>query len=122
MENKIKKAAKNLCGNWGMEDGHGYSVKDTYQVGFIQGANYALENQWHDLRKNPNDLPPMDDEINYKASEYVLLNVEGYLHSPLAESYSTIGFYDNGDWLVVNGDIIEERVIAWMPIPKFNNK
>lgn len=35
---KVKKAAKEMCEAWGMEDNHGYSVKDTFQVGYVQGA------------------------------------------------------------------------------------
>mgnify|MGYP001753965895 CR=1 FL=1 len=32
-----------MCEAWGMEDNHGYSVKETFQVGFVQGANWQAE-------------------------------------------------------------------------------
>lgn len=34
----IKEKAKEVCDAWGMEDNHGYGVKETFQVGFVQGA------------------------------------------------------------------------------------
>lgn len=47
---EIKKEAKKLCEAWGMKDGHEYGVKDTYQVGFVQGALKYIELAWHDMK------------------------------------------------------------------------
>lgn len=35
---RIKEKAKEVCDAWGMEDNHGYGVKETFQIGFVQGA------------------------------------------------------------------------------------
>ena len=39
MKQTAQEKAKELCEAWGMEDNHGYSVKDTFQAGFVQDAN-----------------------------------------------------------------------------------
>ena len=43
MKQTVQERAKEMCEAWGMEDNHGYSVKDTFQVGFVQGANWQAE-------------------------------------------------------------------------------
>ena len=40
MEQTVEEAANKMCEAWGMEDNHGYSVKDTFKVGFVQGAKW----------------------------------------------------------------------------------
>ena len=45
-DRRIKEESERACDAWGMEDGHGYSVKDTYKAGFVQGAFHALSHQW----------------------------------------------------------------------------
>ena len=36
MKQTVQERAKEMCEAWGMEDNHGYSVKDTFQIGFVQ--------------------------------------------------------------------------------------
>lgn len=43
MKQTAQEKAKELCEVWGMEDNHGYSVQDTFQAGFVQGANWQAE-------------------------------------------------------------------------------
>lgn len=43
MKQTVQERAKEMCEAWGMEDNHGYSVKDTFQIGFVQGANWQSE-------------------------------------------------------------------------------
>lgn len=43
MKQTVQERAKEMCEAWGMEDNHGYSVKETFQVGFVQGANWQAE-------------------------------------------------------------------------------
>lgn len=77
-------------------------VKDAY----ISGAKWALENRWHDLRKNPNDLP--------KYGEDKLCLVRGvtnncYRVSSYVNSFN-FGWYNNYD------------VLAWSDIPIYSLK
>ena len=67
---------------------------------------YQRKPIWHDLRKNPKDLP--------KDSEYVIACVEFYN----GETASEIGCCYLNRW-VLNSILSRKNVIAWMDIPKF---
>lgn len=60
---------------------------------------------WHDLRKNPNDLPPQD---NTSISDYVITD-------------RGVGYYNGRvkSWWVKNDHALTDKVIAWCEIPKF---
>ena len=61
---------------------------------------------WHDLRKNPNDLPE-----NFDVVIVCVKRVSGHTES-------LIGYNDGGIWFVEQeGE--EPNVIAWMDIPAF---
>lgn len=99
-----------------------YAAKDSRcQPDFIAGANWQKEQdfRWHDLRKNPKDLPKV---TNYRrnCSDDILL----YAGTPDGEEI-IIGYYDYGtqEWnynLPVYNDICIVG-IAWMELPGFNN-
>lgn len=47
MKETVQEAAKEMCEAWGMEDNHGYGVKDTFKLGFAQGAQWqAKQSPW----------------------------------------------------------------------------
>lgn len=119
VEKRIREDAVCACAAWGMEDGNGYGVKDTFQLGFVQGGFYALSHQWISV-----------DEALPEYGELVLVK-----HMPMASVYdyqintslsyrekSTIGdrWIINGmSWLVNKKNKEDNTVLAWMPIPKF---
>lgn len=52
MKQTVQERAKEMCEAWGMEDNHGYSVKETFQAGFVQGANWQAEQSpWISINK-----------------------------------------------------------------------
>ena len=67
---------------------------------------YQRKPIWHDLRKNPKDLP--------KDSEMVVVCMEFDNETTDSE----IGYYYINNW-VCNSVRRRKRVIAWMDIPKF---
>ena len=69
---------------------------------------YQRKPIWHDLRKNPKDLP--------KDSEMVVVCMEFDNETTDSE----IGYYYINNW-VCNSVLRRKRVIAWMDIPKFKD-
>ena len=67
---------------------------------------YQRKPIWHDLRKNPNDLPEIFDVVIV-----CVKRVSGHTES-------LIGYNDGGIWFVEQGGE-EPNVIAWMDIPEF---
>ena len=70
---------------------------------YIAGAKGV----WHDLRKNPADLPG---------------SWKGYLSEKVIINTGSVAYYDFGDglWYDWNFDFeIEDEVIAWCAYPKF---
>ena len=67
-----------------------------YEEGFNDGAEYGYNkaNEWHDLRKNPNDLPNATDEV-------LVCYKNGYIDT----------------WLYFK-DFKHEAVIGWKYLPK----
>lgn len=69
-------------------------VRQAYIAGF-----HAGQPKWHDLRKDPNDLPKDSKEV-------LIITSDNRKHT---------GFYDNGWFCQDSGGI----VIAWCEIPTF---
>ena len=81
---------------------------------FISGYKLgATENgiQWHDLRKDPNDLPPMINDER-KISNNVWLHIHNW---GTEEAYYD---YRKCSW-IVRCRIVDLDVIAWCEIPTF---
>lgn len=77
---------------------------------FLSGLK-AGRPQWHDLRKDPKDVP---DEGTYLV---VWQNARGYRETMIMR-------YEEDDeeemhWIDVEGDWWDDDVIAWREIPKF---
>ena len=78
MKQTAQEKAKELCEVWGMEDNHGYSVQDTFQAGFVQGANWQAEQSpWI---KAKNQLPFVDEDDISEQSEPVLVIASAKRH------------------------------------------
>lgn len=78
-----------------------------YERGFIDGVKYGCNksNEWHDLRKNPNDLPPLEG----KNVSINILTDDGI-----------IAYYSYGCrmWYDFNNDCLSSPK-AWCEIPQF---
>lgn len=112
MKQTVQERAKEMCEAWGMEDNHGYSVKDTFKVGFVQGANWqAKQSPWISV----NERLPNENEIvlcRMKSNEaivsgYIFISPEGYARISTSPDFE---FEDYGGY----------ECDMWMPIPKFN--
>lgn len=69
------------------------------------------DNGWHDLRKNPNDLPPMIEDERM-ISDSVWIHVENW--------GGEVGHFDyrKNAW-IVRCMVVNLNVFAWMDLPKF---
>lgn len=96
--------------------------KKIYKDGYIAGAK---ENGvvWHDLRKNPNDLPK---EFKIIKKAFGIYPEEKYIHTVLNQDGEHV-HYIYGDWYYIyNEDIVGDspraNVIAWCEIPKYTEE
>jgi hypothetical protein len=64
--------------------------------------------KWHDLRKDPNDLPKKDERFVTKVSETVLSQ----------KGQRVIYYFEEKKWY---SDWQEEKVFAWLELPKFKD-
>lgn len=91
--------------------------KKAYRDGFIAGAK---ENGiiWHDLRKNPDDLPKVDRLVRVRLMSGMEHICETCYYEPSEDEIGygklIISFYElNGEW------IDDTEIIAWCEVPKF---
>lgn len=89
-----------------------------YEQGFKDGAElgYNKANEWHDLRKNPNDLPPKELE-----EKQLLIRVRKYTEDYILAYYMLDPYYSkNGKRFYSDTDcecpINIKNVIAWKQI------
>lgn len=103
MKQTVQEAAKEMCEAWGMEDNHGYGVKDTFQVGFAQGAQWqAKQSPWISVEER---LPDNNNDL------YIVLDTN--LDPPAC---GVCDFDPNINKWVGAGGIIAHPT-HWMPIP-----
>ncbi len=89
----------------GLKAGKDMAEADLATVAYMQGAE-RYRPKWHDLRKDPNDLPKKDERFCTNISVAVLTQSCGFAF------YS----FDDNKWYF-SGKVID--VIAWCEIPKF---
>ena len=98
--NKAQRSWRNNCASYDY-------FEEAYFDGYIACAK---ENGvvWHDLRKDPNDLPTPD---NTSMSDYVITD-------------RGVGYYNSRikSWWVKNDCALTDKVIAWCEIPKFEEE
>ena len=89
-----------VCGEeyWSHND-----IKQAYLAGLHEG-----QPKWHDLRKDPNDLPKLNktDMSDYVITDRGVSYYNGRLKS----------------WYIQNDYRLSDKVIAWCEIPTFNFK
>lgn len=111
MKETVQEAAKRICKSWGMEDNHGYGVKDTFLVGFVKGAQWqAKQSPWISV-----------DEREPEEGTGVFFIVEWgkNRHGYYVGVYNGNGCWEYDHW-IFSPDSELGKVISWMPIPKFN--
>ena len=86
-------------------------IEDTFVRGAICGYNKATE--WHDLRKNPSDIPEQENEIYSK--EVWVFDIRGRYHTGIF-SY---GLYAESGSL---NSWVGTQPIAWCEIPQFKEQ
>lgn len=85
-----------------------------YLEGFIEGVVEVMQdNKWHDLRKDPKDLPKLKKGESFKT---VLIYTKQYCH----DWYDTASYSDGS--FFINGEDGREKVIAWREVPKFQKE
>ena len=90
------------------------ALKQAYLAGLIEGR----KEKWHDLRKDPNDLPTIENLHNF--SKYVLCAVK--FDDFVFIKYQVMSIhYPSKTWIVVDSDknYSNKNVIAWCEISKF---
>lgn len=83
-----------------------------YKDGFLAGLKEGRQ-QWHDLRKDPNDLPKRNNELTDKSD--VIITDKGIAHYNFRKQ----------KWYVHNFECdmsFSECVIAWCEIPTFDKE
>ena len=79
------------------------SLESACTIGFNEGRP-----KWHDLRKDPNDLPKKDEKFVTEVSETVLSQ----------KGQRVIYYFEEKKWY---SDWQEEKVFAWLELPKFKD-
>lgn len=86
------------------------AVKPVIQLlerAYIAGLEAGKPN-WHDLRKDPNDLPKSDERFINKVSVTVLSE----------KGQRVVYYFDSKEWY---SDQQQEKVTAWTDLPKFED-
>lgn len=90
----------------------------TIKQGFQDGAKWGMEHsiEWHDLRRNPNDLP------KYKNSMMIRICwINAYGNKCYRDTfYDGKGFYWVSDKTCYKE--YADRVVAWCELPQFKDK
>lgn len=102
---------RNVCGHCNRCQSHGYIGCDIYRYskdGFLAGLK-AGRPQWHDLRKDPNDLP--------KEDRYYLI------YTVLGNYYVSKHHHNTNYWIGIQNQFVSiKQVIAWCEIPTFDKE
>ena len=86
-------------------------VRQAYLAGLKTGKDMNVSTEWHDLRKGPQNLPPLD-----VGSDYLSKNV--LLDTGVIGCYN----YSQKKWCVDMGYRLDKPVIAWCEIPKYTEE
>lgn len=93
-----------------------YKIKELeYDIEYYKSCIEELKEnaiQWHDLRKDPNDLPPMIQDER-RISERVWISVENW--------GTEDGHYDyNKNCWIIRCRIVNLPILGWCEIPQFD--
>ena len=84
----------------------------SYKQGFIEGVKYGcnMANEWHDLRKNPDDLPKKDERFLANVSISVMTQ----------KNIFACYYFDEKRWY--SHGLLINSPIAWHEIPIFERE
>ena len=115
MTDKLKQEAKEWCKSKNLTPSNvGYFTAEYCEMAYIAGAT---ENgiQWHDLRKDPNDLPPKLDKYS-NCSDCLYVQYGGKYGNT---DFAYYNFIENKWQRYENAENAKDKVIAWCEIPQF---
>lgn len=122
-EEELEKKAKLYADeHYADKDENGYWFSDEVMMSkaYIAGAK---ENGviWHDLSKNPDDLPKVDSLVRVRLMSGMEHICETCYYEPSEDEIGhgklILSFYElNGEW------IDDTEIIAWCEIPKFEEE
>ena len=84
---------------------------------YLDGLAEERKGKWHDLRKNPNDLPAIEESShNFSKDVLCALKFNDYVFYQVMSIH-----YPSRTWIVVDSDknYSDRNVIAWCELPKF---
>ena len=106
---------KETVHRWRDSKGELVQEEDIVQA-FLAGLK-AGRPQWHDLRKNPNDLPK-------EVGNYIVCYLDTACERHTFE-LSFVDYLEDEHWIDENGhdiEVYDEGVIAWCEIPTFDKE
>ena len=119
LKKRIEEAAEEYAAN---QTGLDYIGETACERGFIEGGEYALSRQWIKVDES---LP---DRGKY---DWVLIQIQmddGFMCVPKVGEIRSDGYWHCAEYdeIYKNGESFEKemgcKVIAWLPIPKFEPK
>lgn len=122
-EEKAKESLEKRKGEyWCIKTDNVYiSYTEGYKDGYAEGKP-----KWHDLRKDPNDLPKKRErvllciEVARKKFENFKVYIEGiYDKGECLGEYDSCWLYQEADKKVLTEIVDNQRVIAWTELPMF---
>lgn len=96
---------------------------DIYNDGYLDGLAEGRKEKWHDLRKNPDDLPEEGEEVlvlysNTYGDGRCIVN-KHTLNYELAQYINDEEDTSEWYWVETGTDFDIGKVIAWCELPKF---
>ena len=108
-EKEAKERSKEIRSESWFKEGEYYSEGycEGYEDGFYQGAEFGYNkgNEWHDLRKNPNDLPDTDRNVWVKRESEIECQIDNYYED------------DKGWGIMFREGYCTDDVILWCELP-----
>ena len=98
-------------------DWEGFPIdKEARKEGYIAGAT---ENGivWHDLRKNPRDLPNTDRDVIVKRESEDESEIDNYYNDDEWVGWGKA--YREQQYYIRKGDKLIDDVVAWCEMPRF---
>jgi hypothetical protein len=118
MKQTVQEVAQEMCEAWGMEDNHGYGVKETFEVGFCQGVQWATNHQWRMIK---DELPPISNGWNSEECVKVLaVFSDKRIYGPRLCIFNSFHLWEYGLSMYDCYKVSDKDL--WMPIPSFNYK
>lgn len=87
-----------------------------YVSNYLDGLEEGRKEKWHDLRKNPNDLPTIENLHNFSKCVLCALKFDDFVFYQVMSIH-----YPSKTWIVVDSDknYSNKNVIAWCELTKF---